>query len=464
MKAENLNNMFRNKVKYSSQEELYEDIDGTIQFIIDTLKMRLPLPLKFQGFAYGRDLIGGDIRPTTPRSSRGRVVDYAALSGVSTNKRATVSPKPVREFAAGQRITRATLNDMSKKERAALKKVEAEAAALAEAERKAKEQAELEEAERLEEEQAEAEAQATAIRGKDEVAERNRFKLVFTPLGLEVVKKADIKTALDRLYKTDPNIVGMGKVNFFKYIGAKYMNITRDETGAFLDSKMNYQMTRPTNKHINKPLLSDFPNQKWGIDLIDTSSYHKHNRGIRYVVTVVDFFSRKTWLGMTVKKSADAIRDAFKEILTRAEVSPNFLVADNGTEFKASFDTFCKAEGIKVIRTATYSPQSNSIVERKNQEVRKRIRAFMTKNQSLHWTQHLGDIERALNATHNSTTGTSADRLWSVEKQALNDPEKLKSQIRQQDRAVRLIDKFNALQFKTGDYVRMLMSSIFSNI
>jgi hypothetical protein len=27
-----------------------------------------------------------------------------------------------------------------------------------------------------------------------------------------------------------------------------------------------------------------------------------------------------------------------------------------------------------------------------------------------------------------------------------------------------LIDKLNALQFKTGDYVRMLMSSIFSNI
>jgi hypothetical protein len=90
-----------------------------------------------------------------------------------------------------------------------------------------------------------------------------------------------------------------------------------------------------------------------------------------------------------------------------------------------------KPEGIKIIRTATYSPQSNSIVERKNQEVRKRIRAFMTKNQNLHWTPHFGDIERALNATHNSTTGTSADRLWSREKQAINDPEKLKSQIRQ---------------------------------
>jgi hypothetical protein len=139
-------------------------------------------------------------------------------------------------------------------------------------------------------------------------------------------------------------------------------------------------------------------------------------------------------------------------------------VADNGSEFKGSFDTFCKTEGIKIIRTATYSPQSNSIVERKNQEVRKRIRGFMTKNQSLYWTPHLGDIERGLNTTYNSTTGTSADRLWSVEKQAINDPDKLKSQIRQQDRAVRLIDKFNSLQFKTGDYVRMLMSSIFSNI
>jgi hypothetical protein len=299
---ENLNNLFRNKVKYSSQEELYEDIDSTIQFIIDSLKKRLTLPLKFKRFAYGKDLIGGDIAPTTPRSSRGKVVDYAAMSGVFRNKRATVPPKPVRKFPVGQRMTRATLNDMTKKERAALKKVEAEAVALIEAERKTEEQATLEEAERLEEEQAEAEVQATALRTKDEVAERNRFKLVFKPLGLEVVKKADIKTTLERIYKTDFNVVGMGKVNFYKYISAKYMNITRDETGAFLDSKMNYQVNRPTNKHINKPLLSDFPNQKWGIDLIDTSSYHKHNHGIRYVITVVDFFSRKTWLGMSIKK------------------------------------------------------------------------------------------------------------------------------------------------------------------
>jgi hypothetical protein len=152
MKAENLNNLFRSRVKYSSQEELYEDIDGTIQKVIDTLKKRLPLPLKFQSFAYGKDIIGGDIAPTTPRSSRGNVVNYATLAGVSTNKRATVPPKPVREFAAGQRMTRATLNDMSKKERAALKKVEAEAVAFAEAERKAEELAEEQEAERLEEE------------------------------------------------------------------------------------------------------------------------------------------------------------------------------------------------------------------------------------------------------------------------------------------------------------------------
>jgi hypothetical protein len=151
MKAENLNNLFRNKVKYSSQEELYEDIDSTIQFIIDTLKKKLPLSLKFK------------------------------------------------------------------------------------------------EAERLEEEQAEAEAEAEALRTKDEVAERNSFKLVFKPLNLEVVKKADIKTTLERIYKTDPNIVGMGKVNFYKYIAVKFMNITRDETGAFLDSKMNYQVSRPTN-------------------------------------------------------------------------------------------------------------------------------------------------------------------------------------------------------------------------
>ena len=46
---------------------------------------------------------------------------------------------------------------------------------------------------------------------------------------------------------------------------------------AILKKQMNYQMTRPISKRINKPIVADYPNQLWCIDLIDLNLYLGHN-------------------------------------------------------------------------------------------------------------------------------------------------------------------------------------------
>ena len=77
----------------------------------------------------------------------------------------------------------------------------------------------------------------------------------------------------------------------------------------------NYQLTKDFKHRINKLILSAFPNQLWCIDLIDWSQLykrHRGNQGYRYIVNVVDVFSRKIWIEKMKNKEAEIMQKKTK--------------------------------------------------------------------------------------------------------------------------------------------------------
>jgi IS30 family transposase len=138
---------------------------------------------------------------------------------------------------------------------------------------------------------------------------------------------------LDDVFDNDENAIGKGVVNFYKYICTKYVGVTRKEVSAFLATKGKYQMTQDINKRVNKPIISKFPNQIWGIDLIDMNEQIRSNHGWRYIVTIVDIFSRKVFLTKLKYKEAVNTRDALKEVID-ANVKPKYLLSDKGKEWE----------------------------------------------------------------------------------------------------------------------------------
>jgi hypothetical protein len=58
----------------------------------------------------------------------------------------------------------------------------------------------------------------------------------------------------------------------------------------------------------------------------------------RYVMTVVDVFSRKVWLQpLFFKETGEYTAPAFERILARAGVTPRSLILDGGGEFRKLF-------------------------------------------------------------------------------------------------------------------------------
>jgi transposase InsO family protein len=99
---------------------------------------------------------------------------------------------------------------------------------------------------------------------------------------------------------------------------------------------------------------------------------HATHGGRRYFLLMVDDCSRYMWLRLITSK--DEASAAIKQFQARAEAESGkklrVLRTDRGGEFTSvEFATYCANKGVVRHLTASYSPQQNSVVERRNQTI-----------------------------------------------------------------------------------------------
>ena len=85
--------------------------------------------------------------------------------------------------------------------------------------------------------------------------------------------------------------------------------------------KKNY-VTNKTDVYHNDDILS--------LDILDLKDYgHKNNRGYRYVLVIIDNFSKFGWT-FPIKKNAITIKDSVENILISSKRKPNLIESDRG--------------------------------------------------------------------------------------------------------------------------------------
>ncbi|KAI3771062.1 hypothetical protein L6452_02215 [Arctium lappa] len=102
--------------------------------------------------------------------------------------------------------------------------------------------------------------------------------------------------------------------------------------------------------------------------------------GKKYILVMVDEFSRYTWLEFLRQKSEapDLIIKFIKKIQVLMQSPVKQLRSDNGTEFKnATLQTFLESVGISHNFSAVMTPQQNGVVERKNRTLVEAARTML---------------------------------------------------------------------------------------
>lgn len=100
----------------------------------------------------------------------------------------------------------------------------------------------------------------------------------------------------------------------------------------------------------------------WQADLIDLQRHAKFNKGYKYILVVIDAFSKFAWCAALKNKTKTEIKNAFVKLL-KTENTPKHLQTDHGKEFyNSEFQSIMNAFNIN--HYSTYSSKKASIVER----------------------------------------------------------------------------------------------------
>ena len=95
----------------------------------------------------------------------------------------------------------------------------------------------------------------------------------------------------------------------------------------------------------------------WSLDILDLKDYgQENNRGYRYVLVVIDNFSKFGWTIPLKNKNAQTIKDSFENILTNSKRKPNLIETDRGKEFYNNiFQDFLNKNNIRLYsRNSSY--------------------------------------------------------------------------------------------------------------
>ena len=88
----------------------------------------------------------------------------------------------------------------------------------------------------------------------------------------------------------------------------------------------------------------------WSLDILDLKDYGpENNRGYRYVLVIIDNFSKYCWTVLLKNKNAQTIKDSFENNSISSKRKPNLIESDRGKEFYNNiFQDFLNKNNIKL--------------------------------------------------------------------------------------------------------------------
>ena len=114
-------------------------------------------------------------------------------------------------------------------------------------------------------------------------------------------------------------------------------------------------------EELYKPIIKKFTKRKihaafkdntWGADLAIMQLLSRYNKGIRFLLYVIDIFSKYAWVVPLKDKKGVSIVTAFQSILKQSNRKPNKIWMDKGSEFcNATFKKWLQDNDIVMYST-----------------------------------------------------------------------------------------------------------------
>ena len=99
----------------------------------------------------------------------------------------------------------------------------------------------------------------------------------------------------------------------------------------FLNDQDSYSLHKPVRRRFQRNhVVNAGKDDLWMADLIDMVKFADWNQGYKYILLVIDTFSKYVWLQPLKYKTGEEVAKAFQKIFDSSKRSPSKLITDKG--------------------------------------------------------------------------------------------------------------------------------------
>ena len=149
-------------------------------------------------------------------------------------------------------------------------------------------------------------------------------------------------------------------------------------------------------------VYSTFKDNIWGVDLADMQLLSKYNKGIIFLLCVIDIFSKYGWVVPLKDKKGISIVKAFQSILKQSNRKPDKIWVDKGSEF---YNNYFKKwlQDNNIVMYSTHNGGKSVVAERFIRALKSKIDQYMASISKNVYIDKLDDIVYEYNNTYHTT-------------------------------------------------------------
>jgi len=134
----------------------------------------------------------------------------------------------------------------------------------------------------------------------------------------------------------------------------------------------------------------------WAADLVEMQPFAEYNDGIKYLLCVIDIFSKYGWIIPLKNKTGGEVAGAFKQIFN-CDRKPGKIWVDKGLEF---YNKNVKALGVELY--STENEEKSCVIERWNRTMKEKMFKYFSANSTRRYIDVLDDLVNRYNNTRHS--------------------------------------------------------------
>jgi len=220
----------------------------------------------------------------------------------------------------------------------------------------------------------------------------------FVTLIKQIMSQKD--TLLKEIYYNPKHEAGFGSLKAL--VAAS--KLKRSDVEAWLRKQPTFTLHKRKRQHVKplQPYRVSHQHVQFQADLVDYSKYVKWNRGYKFILMIMDIFSRKAWAFPLKSKRGKEVAEVLESLFSSIP-TPQRLQVDEGKEFyNHNVQQVLSKDDIELF--SIFSQYKCAHVERLNRTIKEKLEKIFTATNSRNWIDYLDEVMIAYNNTTHSTT------------------------------------------------------------